>query len=112
MIVSAQIGETTMQEAKKLIIHPLSCPRRFDGQSSARYGGTIVLSALTNSHVRKFKEIRVHNSSVKPRLAENREYRTSVNRITRRRPIGHPGVRRTIPPSTRRGRRRTPPRPR
>jgi hypothetical protein len=55
MISRAQIDDSAMPTPKKAIIQPTNFPRIREGHNSARYGGTVELSAPTKNHVKKFK---------------------------------------------------------
>src|SRR5205823_9706940 len=87
MITRAQTDERAIPAPKNAIIQPTSFPRMRDGHNSARYGGTVELSAPTKSHVRKLKKANALSVSVNPRHAEKAEYRMSVSKMVFLRPM-------------------------
>jgi hypothetical protein len=81
MISRAQTDESAMPAPKKAIIQPTNFPRIREGHNSAKYGGTVELSAPTKNHVKKFKKANTPTVSDSPRHAEKTEYKIRVNKI-------------------------------
>ena len=86
MISRAQTEESAIPAPKNAIIQPTNFPRVPEGHNSARYGGTVELSAPTKNQVKKFKKANKPIVLDSPRHAEKIEYKISVNRIVFFRP--------------------------
>src|SRR5215469_2447805 len=86
MISKAQMEESAIPIPKNAIIQPTNFPRIREGHNSARYGGTVELSAPTKSHVKKFKMANTPTVLDSPRHAEKIEYKISVTTIVFFRP--------------------------
>src|SRR5258706_12048491 len=81
MISRAHTDESAMPAPKKPIIQPTNFPRIREGHNSAKYGGTVELSAPTKNHVKKFKKANTPTVSDSPRHAEKTEYKIRGNKI-------------------------------
>jgi hypothetical protein len=81
MISSAQSDERAIPAPKKAIIQPTNFPRVREGHNSAKYVGTVELSAPTKNQVKKFKKANTPTVSDSPRHAEKTEYKIRVNKI-------------------------------
>src|SRR5437667_10182202 len=81
MISRAQTDDSAMPAPKKAIIQPTNFPRIREGHNSAKYGGTVELSAPTKNHVKKFHTANTPTVSDSPRHAEKAEYKIRVKKI-------------------------------
>src|ERR1700704_657753 len=78
MISRAQTDESAMPAPKNPIIQPTNFPRIREGHNSAKYGGTVELSAPTKNHVKKFKKANTPTVSDSPRHAEKTAHKIRV----------------------------------